>query len=66
MFSVKGTLIYTGKEVIRNAYLNVKEQVIAEVSTTPLGEVKGQYAVITPAFIDPHSHIGMHRAGGPY
>ena len=65
MFSVKGTLIYTGKDVIQNAYLNVKEQVIAEISTTPLGDVQGEYAVITPAFIDPHCHIGMHRAGEP-
>jgi imidazolonepropionase-like amidohydrolase len=25
----------------------------------------GKYAAITPAFIDPHSHIGMARAGEP-
>jgi len=25
----------------------------------------GEFAVVTPAFIDPHSHIGMTRAGEP-
>ncbi|GAK59846.1 hypothetical protein U27_06832 [Candidatus Vecturithrix granuli] len=65
MFSIKGTLIYTGNEVIQNAYVNVKEKIITGVSTAPLGDVKGEYAVITPAFIDPHCHIGMYRAGEP-
>ena len=31
----------------------------------PAGNLVGEYAVVTPAFIDAHSHIGMVRAGEP-
>lgn len=65
MLSVKGSTVYTGKEVLQNAFVHIEGNTIAAVSTTPQGEVKGEYAVITPAFIDPHCHIGMHRAGEP-
>jgi len=57
--------LYTGKKVINNAYISMKNQLIAGVSSKKTGQLKGEYEVITPAFIDPHSHIGMERSGEP-
>ena len=57
--------VYTGKLVIENAYLLFTGQKIADVSKTKQGKPLGEFAVLIPAFIDPHSHIGMARAGEP-
>jgi len=56
---------YTGKSVVQDAYLLFDGQRIAGVSKAEEGTLMGTFAVVTPAFIDPHSHIGMHRAGEP-
>jgi imidazolonepropionase-like amidohydrolase len=58
--------IYTGKSVAQNAYLIFNGQKVTGVSTSKKGTPVGEFKVITPAFIDPHSHIGMNRAGEPY
>lgn len=65
MQCVFGKKIYTGKAVLENAYLIFNQQKIVGLSKTPQGERQGEFPVITPAFIDPHSHIGMIRAGEP-
>jgi imidazolonepropionase-like amidohydrolase len=65
MNSVYAKTIYTGKSVIENAYLLFAGQKIADVSQRKQGKLLGEFAVLTPAFIDPHSHIGMSRAGEP-
>ena len=65
MLSVKGKVVYTGKSVKKNIYVNIKGSVIESLSETPKGELAGEYEVITPSFIDAHSHIGMFRAGEP-
>lgn len=65
MFSVKGTMIYTGREVVRDGFVNVDGTAVASVSETARGEVRGECAVITPALVDPHCHIGMCRSGEP-
>ncbi|MCF6149961.1 MAG: amidohydrolase family protein [Candidatus Kuenenia sp.] len=65
MLSIKGTVIYTGKQVLKDAFINFDHKSIVDVSTTSQGEILGEYPVITPAFIDPHCHIGMCRAGEP-
>jgi imidazolonepropionase-like amidohydrolase len=57
--------LYTGKKVIRNAYISMKDQWINGISLKKPGQLTGEYDVITPAFIDPHSHIGMERSGEP-
>ncbi len=57
--------IYTGTSVMEDAYLLFAGQTIAAVSPRKQGELLGEFAVVTPAFIDPHSHIGMTRAGEP-
>ncbi len=65
MKSVFAKTIYTGKSVVENAYLVFSDNKIIGVSKEKKGELQGKFAVITPAFIDPHSHIGMVRAGEP-
>jgi imidazolonepropionase-like amidohydrolase len=65
MSCVFGEKIYTGKSVVENAHLIFHGQRIVTLSKDRQGELLGKYAAITPAFIDPHSHIGMARAGEP-
>ena len=57
--------IYTGKRVVSDAHLLFKDKEIAAVSKTKDGRKLGEFEVLTPAFIDPHSHIGMERSGEP-
>lgn len=65
MNCVRAKTIYTGRRVVENAFLLFEGQKILGLSTAVRGELVGEFAVVTPAFIDPHSHIGMHRAGEP-
>jgi imidazolonepropionase-like amidohydrolase len=62
---VFGEKIYTGKSLVKNAYLVFNGQRIVGVTKTKRGELLGNYPVVTPAFIDAHSHIGVVRAGEP-
>jgi len=57
--------IYTGKKVVTDAHLLFNGQMISGISKTKTGRHLGEFAVMTPAFVDPHSHIGMERAGEP-
>jgi len=57
--------IYTGKSIVSNAYLIFNGQTISGISKTAKGQLLGEFNVLTPAFIDPHSHIGMERSGEP-
>ncbi|MGD8520070.1 MAG: amidohydrolase family protein [Desulfobacterales bacterium] len=65
MNSVFAKVIYTGTKVISDAYIVFNQQKISSISTSKKGKLVGKFAVITPAFIDAHSHIGMARAGEP-
>jgi len=65
MQSVKAEVLYTGTCVVNGAYLAFEEGEVTGVFDEPRGEVIGQYPVLTPALIDPHSHIGMVRSGEP-
>lgn len=65
MKSVFAETLYTGKEVLRHTHLLFEGTMIKGVSTEPGGELVGRYPVVTPAFIDAHSHIGMERSGEP-
>ena len=62
---VSAKTIYTGKRVVSDAHLLFKDKKIIAVSKTKEGRSLGDFEVLTPAFIDPHSHIGMERAGEP-
>ena len=62
---ISAKTIYTGKKVVSNAHLLFNGKKISSISKTKTGRSLGKFDVLTPAFIDPHSHIGMERAGEP-
>jgi imidazolonepropionase-like amidohydrolase len=65
MQSVFARKIYTGKEIREKSYLLFEDNLLIGFSKSEDGDLLGRYDVITPAFIDSHSHIGMIRAGEP-
>jgi imidazolonepropionase-like amidohydrolase len=65
MKSVYAKQLYTGRSVQTDVFLAFAGHMISSVSKRRKGELIGEYPVVTPAFIDPHSHIGLHRAGEP-
>jgi imidazolonepropionase-like amidohydrolase len=62
---VEARTLYTGKAVLQNAFLVFEGSRIVETSRTRKGKVIGKFPAVTPAFLDPHSHIGMVRSGEP-
>ena len=62
---IRAKTIYTGRKVVRDSYVVFDGAKLDGVSKTKRGKVVGECAVVTPAFIDPHSHIGMFRSGEP-
>jgi imidazolonepropionase-like amidohydrolase len=65
MKSIHAETLYTGQTVLDNTYINFEAERIVGVSQSAAGTLCGRYPVVTPAFIDPHSHIGMVRTGEP-
>jgi imidazolonepropionase-like amidohydrolase len=65
MNCVHAKTVYTGNSIVEDAYVLFDGQNIADVSKGKGGTLLGEFEVLTPAFIDPHSHIGMTRAGEP-
>ena len=57
--------IYTGRGAVKGAYLAFDGAKIAGISSRPRGKVVGEFAAVTPAFIDAHSHMGLQRFGEP-
>ena len=57
--------IYTGREVLHDAIVRMEDSTISAITSEAGGEVDGSYAVITPALIDAHCHIGLVRGGEP-
>ena len=57
--------IYTGESIVREGYLVFGGSTIIGLSKSAKGQLLGEFEVLTPAFIDPHSHIGMERSGEP-
>ena len=65
MQCVHAKKIYTGKRVVENAYVVFDGKKMVGVSKTKRGTQAGACEVVTPAFIDGHSHIGLARSGEP-
>ena len=65
MSCIRGKTVYTGTAVVTDGFVAFTGSTVTGVGTKPRGKVIGEYDVITPAFIDPHCHIGMHRAAEP-
>jgi imidazolonepropionase-like amidohydrolase len=65
MRCIKAKTMYTGKDKLQEVCLLWDEERIAGISSQEQGQVLQECQVLTPAFIDAHSHIGMVRAGEP-
>jgi imidazolonepropionase-like amidohydrolase len=65
MKCIQAKTVYTGRSVLKDAYVVFDGKTIAGVSRTRKGTLAGKAAAITPAFLDPHTHIGMVRSGEP-
>ena len=65
MTSIHSRIIYTGTERLSDALLTFDSGRIESITTGGDQKADMEFDVITPAFIDPHSHIGMIRAGEP-
>lgn len=65
MNCIFASTIYTGESIVRDGYLAFSGSKIAGLSKSAKGQLLGEFEVVTPAFIDPHSHIGMERSGEP-
>lgn len=64
-WSIHADLLYTGDGFLENGRLDVSGKMITAVRSASDDAVVASYPVVTPAFVDPHSHIGIHRAGEP-
>ncbi|MFO8032768.1 MAG: hypothetical protein R6U22_09515 [Desulfohalobiaceae bacterium] len=65
MRCVKAKTMYTGKDKLQDVCLLWDDERIAGISSQEQGQVLQECQVLTPAFIDVHSHIGMVRSGEP-
>ncbi len=65
MNSIKANNFYTGCEFRQNAVINFNGTTIVSIGEKASDKICEEYHTITPAFIDPHSHIGMCREGEP-
>lgn len=65
MQSIRARTLYTGKQVLKDVYVAFDGGKIAGVGKTKRGKLAGTFPTVTPAFLDPHTHIGMARAGEP-
>ena len=65
MKAIKANFLYDGNGVQKNVYVCFTGEMISDItSNKPDCEILGE-GIVTPAFIDPHSHIGLDRAGEP-
>ncbi|WP_300670703.1 amidohydrolase family protein [Desulfoluna sp.] len=62
---IKATLLFDGNGgAFKDRYITLKDNRIESISDTAIPfDMEG---VVTPAFIDPHSHIGLEREGEPH
>lgn len=65
MNCIYSDILYTGTSIEKEAYLLFEQGKISGITNFQQGQCLGRFEVVTPAFIDPHSHIGMIRAGEP-
>lgn len=65
MKSVFARQLYTGQTLRENVHINFSVRIVTGISKKARGERIGEYPVVTPSFVDPHSHIGLIRSGEP-
>ena len=65
MKAIHAGILYTGQDVKKDVYLLFSGKTVTGVQKKKPAGIEGDYPVVTPAFIDPHAHIGLIRAGEP-
>ena len=61
--SIHADVLYDGNQLLENKTLIIEKNLIVDIRDQ---KGKTDYSgIVTPAFIDGHSHIGMHREGEP-
>ena len=60
---IRATNLFDGEKYVGKKTVVVEDGLIADI--TSKGGKADFEGIVTPAFIDPHSHIGMFRAGEP-
>ncbi len=65
MARIAAKLIYDGNDIVSDGVLGYDGERITGISSESKSEPEFRCEVITPAFVDPHAHIGMIRAGEP-
>ncbi|MHC4917822.1 MAG: imidazolonepropionase, partial [Planctomycetota bacterium] len=65
MQCVKAKVVYTGKGKAEKTHLVFNRGKVVGLSRRRRGKLLGEFPVVTPAMVDPHCHIGMHRSGEP-
>ena len=61
---IKATVLYNGITKTEDKYIVIENDKILSVSSKKLAKFDFE-GFVTPAFIDPHSHIGLFREGEP-
>lgn len=60
---IRANQLFDGTKFSNNKYVIIEGEQIVDVTSNKLkADLEG---IVTPAFIDPHSHIGMFRSGEP-
>lgn len=65
MKCVYARTLYDGRKVMKDVYLSWDGTRVTGVSHARRGREAGRFDAVTPALVDPHSHIGIHRSGYP-
>ena len=61
---INAKVLFDGKKKLENKTIIIEGKEIVEISS---GKMKADFeGYVTPAFIDPHSHIGLDREGEPW
>jgi imidazolonepropionase-like amidohydrolase len=62
---IKAKVLFDGKQKLENKIIEVQGNIISNIQDAD--NIKADYeGIVTPAFIDAHSHIGMDREGEPW
>lgn len=62
---IRAEILFDGKTALTDKCVIIKDNYIIDVSSYPRMMAPDYEGIVTPAFIDAHSHIGMVREGEP-
>ncbi len=65
MYAIKANVLFDGYRKLRDVYIVIEDKLIKDITNKKPGTEVLFEGVVTPAFIDGHSHIGMARHSEP-